>query len=50
MTLVVTRPGDDIGEGLLPEFRKLIGPLDVNMAKEEAPERYFFKKKTVTFS
>ncbi|XP_066915597.1 thioredoxin domain-containing protein 3 homolog isoform X3 [Clytia hemisphaerica] len=38
MTLVVSKPGDDTGEDLLPEFRALIGPLDVNMAKEEAPE------------
>jgi len=37
MTLAITKPGDDIGEDLLPEFRSLIGPLDVNTAKEEAP-------------
>lgn len=39
MTLAITKPGDDIGEDLLPEFRSLIGPLDVNTAKEEAPSR-----------
>ena len=40
MTLAITKPGDDIGEDLLPEFRSLIGPLDVNTAKEEAPSRW----------
>lgn len=39
MTIAVTKPGEDIGKDLIPEFRSLIGPADVNMAKEEAPER-----------
>ena len=48
MTLAITKPGDDIGEDLLPEFRSLIGPLDVNTAKEEAPSRWINNKMKFT--
>ena len=40
MTLVVSKPGDTVGHGFIPEFRNFVGPTDVNTAKEEAPERY----------
>ena len=39
MTLVISKSGEAVGDGLIPEFRSLIGPKDVNVAKEEAPER-----------
>ncbi len=38
MTLVLTK--GDTGEGVLEEVRTVIGPKDVEQAKEEAPERY----------
>ena len=37
MTLIISKDGT--GEGVIPQFRDLIGPKDVNKAKEEAPER-----------
>ncbi len=37
MTLVLTK--GDTGEGVVEEIRDLIGPTDVEQAKEEAPER-----------
>ena len=41
MTLVLSKAGDtpDAIEGVIESFRDLIGPKDVNIAKEEAPER-----------
>ncbi len=30
----------DTGEGVVEEIRELVGPKDVSLAKEEAPERY----------
>lgn len=39
MTLVILKPGEEFGDGLIPEFKSLIGPKDVNIAKEEAPDR-----------
>lgn len=41
MTLVLSKAGDtpDAIEGVIDSFRELIGPKDVNTAKEEAPER-----------
>jgi len=38
MTLVISKAGEDLGSDVIPEIRSLIGPTDVNMAKEEAPE------------
>ena len=38
MTLIISKGGT--GEGVIPQFRDLIGPKDVNKAKEEAPERF----------
>ena len=38
MTLIISK--GETGEGVIPEFRDLIGPKDVNQAKEEAPNRY----------
>lgn len=38
MTLIISKGGT--GEGVIPQFRDLIGPKDVNKAKEEAPNRY----------
>ncbi|XP_028393484.1 thioredoxin domain-containing protein 3 homolog isoform X2 [Dendronephthya gigantea] len=35
MTLIISKEG--AGEGIIPQFRDLIGPKDVNIAKEEAP-------------
>ncbi|CAB3983118.1 thioredoxin domain-containing 3 homolog isoform X4 [Paramuricea clavata] len=35
MTLIISKGGT--GEGVIPQFRDLIGPKDVNQAKEEAP-------------
>ena len=40
MTLIISKAGDTPATGVIPEFRNLIGPTDVNVAKEEAPERY----------
>ena len=40
LTLVLSKKGEDPGYGLIPELRDLIGPKDVNQAKEEAPARY----------
>ncbi|XP_065051819.1 thioredoxin domain-containing protein 3 homolog isoform X2 [Rhopilema esculentum] len=37
LTLVLSKKGEDPGYGLIPELRDLIGPKDVNQAKEEAP-------------
>ena len=37
MTLIISKGGT--GEGVIPQFRDLIGPKDVNQAKEEAPTR-----------
>lgn len=38
MTLLLSKGGDsDIGDGTIEYFRDLIGPKDVNIAKEEAP-------------
>ena len=39
LSLVLSKKGDDPGHGLIPEVRDLIGPKDVNLAKEEAPNR-----------
>lgn len=38
MTLVLTK--GDTGEGVIEEIRDLIGPTDVEQAKESVPERY----------
>lgn len=38
MTVVVTR--GDTGEGVVEEVRQLMGPTDVDLAKEDSPERY----------
>ena len=37
MTVVVTR--GDTGEGVVEEVRQLMGPADVDIAKEDSPER-----------
>ncbi|PFX23757.1 Thioredoxin domain-containing protein 3-like [Stylophora pistillata] len=38
MTLLLSKGGDsDVGDGTIEYFRDLIGPKDVNIAKEEAP-------------
>ena len=37
MTLVLTK--GDTGEGVVEDIRDLIGPKDVDLAKEEAPNR-----------
>lgn len=37
MTLVLTK--GDTGEGVVDEIRELIGPTDVEQAKENAPDR-----------
>lgn len=37
MTLVLSK--GDTGEGVVDEIRNMIGPKDVEQAKEEAPER-----------
>lgn len=41
MTLLLSRAGDtpDVGDQTIEYFRDLIGPKDVNIAKEEAPTR-----------
>ena len=38
VALVLTK--GDTGEGVMEEIRELVGPKDVEVAKEEAPERY----------
>lgn len=38
LTLIISKGGT--GDGVIPQFRDLIGPKDVNKAKEEAPTRY----------
>ena len=38
MTLVLTRGGS--GEGVVEDIRKLLGPKDVEQAKEEVPDRW----------
>ena len=38
LTLVLTR--GDTGEGVLGEIRELLGPTDVEQAREEAPQRW----------
>lgn len=37
MTVVLSK--GDTGEGVINEFRELIGPADVDMAKQDAPSR-----------
>lgn len=37
MTLVLSK--GDTGEGVVDEFRELIGPADVDLAKQDAPTR-----------
>ena len=37
MTLILTK--GDTGEGVIDDIRNLIGPPDVEQAKEESPER-----------
>lgn len=41
MTLLLSKAGDspDVADGTIDYFRDLIGPKDVNIAKEEAPTR-----------
>lgn len=40
MTLLLSKVGDSpAGDGTIDYFRDLIGPKDVNIAKEEAPTR-----------
>ena len=41
MTLLLSKAADspDVGDGTIDYFRDLIGPKDVNIAKEEAPTR-----------
>ncbi len=46
MTLVVTK--GDTGEGVVEEIRDLIGPADVEKAKEEAPERFVIRECIIT--
>lgn len=38
MTLILTK--GDTGEGVIDDIRNLIGPPDVEQAKEESPERH----------
>ena len=45
MTLLLSK--GDTGDGVVEEIRGLIGPPDVEKAKEEAPERYI-KSRLVT--
>ena len=40
MTVVVTR--GETGEGVVEEVRQLMGPTDVDLAKENLPERYSY--------
>ena len=37
MTLILTK--GDTGEGVIDDIRNLIGPPDVEQAKQESPER-----------
>lgn len=37
MTLVLSK--GDTGEGVIDEFRELLGPADVDVAKQDAPAR-----------
>jgi len=37
MTLVLSK--GDTGEGVVDQFRELMGPADVDIAKQEAPTR-----------
>lgn len=37
MTLVLSK--GDTGEGVIDEFRELMGPADVELAKQDAPDR-----------
>ena len=37
MTLVLSK--GDTGEGVVDQFRELMGPADVDVAKQEAPTR-----------
>ena len=41
VALVLCKAGDSLeaGEGAVEQFRNLLGPKDVNTAKEEAPNR-----------
>lgn len=43
LTLVLTR--GDTGEGVLEGMRELLGPADVEKAREEAPERWARKSR-----
>lgn len=38
MTVAVTR--GDTGEGVVEEVRQLMGPADVELARENSPERF----------
>lgn len=38
MTVVLSK--GDTGEGVIDEFRELIGPADVDVAKQDAPTRW----------
>ena len=40
MTLVLSK--GETGEGVIDDFRQLIGPADVDTAKQEAPTRYWW--------
>ena len=40
MTVVVTH--GDTGEGVVEQVRELMGPADVDLAKQDAPDRYVF--------
>ena len=40
MTLVISK--GEAGEGALESFRELLGPTNVEEAKESAPERYMY--------
>ena len=37
MTVVLSK--GDTGEGVIDEFREIIGPADVDLAKQDAPSR-----------
>ena len=38
MTVVLSK--GDTGEGVIDEFREIIGPADVDVAKQDAPSRW----------
>ena len=38
MTVVLSK--GDTGEGVIDEFRDIIGPADVDVAKQDAPSRW----------